>query len=210
MGKLPEQFIQKTYIMVEYDNIIECIARVLYCWTSRVIYNFLYMSTEGCFTFIIHHFNNLWVKLSYIKDKMPKKTVICIHAQMCIKTWIFELAISQPFLHGHYCNKRGAEAVLKELSNDIDISEKPEFVDSNYQWNAGADIYERNIACSVYSHTWVKHGSWWIIKELSHVNVQFWHLLVKYSLTLIETLKHIYDFKISEKIQQQQHTPSKE
>ena len=48
----------------------KCVALVLLIFTSDTY--FLYVSNEGCFTFLIHHFNHLGVKVSYIKDKMQK------------------------------------------------------------------------------------------------------------------------------------------
>ena len=56
LGKLPQKYIQKKYITNEYNNVIRvhCTSIILLIFMSDIF--FLYMSNEGCFTFIIHHF----------------------------------------------------------------------------------------------------------------------------------------------------------
>ena len=72
---------------------------------------FLYMSNEGCITFIIHRFLWFMGKIYPYLQKQAKKTIICTAIQLNTKTVIFNLQLLHKFCIDFYATNTNISAI---------------------------------------------------------------------------------------------------
>ena len=112
IGKRPEWHIQKKYITNEDNNIIRVRSTsiILLIFMSDIF--FLYMSNEGCFTFIIHHFVRFMGQIIWIVYEKTWNRLSKSMSNTEYKTSIFTLQYLSHFCMDFYATYISRSATI--------------------------------------------------------------------------------------------------